>query len=83
MGMPTGIGIIDTMIGFPHGDMKEAYRFITRQTRDKESKEDFEFPVEYMFKDVPDKHLRDVDTASERWSCSRPVRSPRSGSTTS
>ena len=61
MGMPTGIGIIDTMIGFPHRDMKEAYRFITRQTRDKESKEDFEFPVEYMFKDVPNKGLRDVD----------------------
>jgi len=61
MGMPTGIGIIDTMIGFPHRDMKEAYRFITRQTRDKESKEDFEFPVEYMFKDVPNKGLKDVD----------------------
>ena len=61
MGMPTGIGIIDTMIGFPHRDMKEAYRFITSQTRDKESKEDFEFPVEYMFKDVPNKGLRDVD----------------------
>ena len=61
MGMPTGIGVIDTMIGFPHSDMKEAYRFITRQTRDKESKEDFEFPVEYMFKDVPNKGLKDVD----------------------
>ena len=61
MGMPAGIGIIDTMIGFPHRDMKEAYRFITRQTRDKESKEDFEFPVEYMFKDVPNKGLKDVD----------------------
>src|SRR5207302_6488868 len=61
MGMRTGIGIIDTMIGFPHRDMKEAYRFITRQTRDKESKEDFEFPVEYMFKDVPNKGLKDVD----------------------
>ena len=61
MGMPTGIGVIDTMIGFPHRDMKEAYRFITRLTRDKESKEDFEFPVEYMFKDVPNKGLRDVD----------------------
>ena len=61
MGMPTGIGIIDTMIGFPHRDMKEAYRFITRQARDKESKEDFEFPVEYMFKDVPNKGLKDVD----------------------
>lgn len=33
MGMPTDIGIIDTMIGFPHGDMRETYRFITQQTR--------------------------------------------------
>jgi len=64
MGMPTGIGVIDTMIGFPHSDMKEAYRFITRQTRDKESKEDFEFPVEYMFKDVPNKGLKDDPVAT-------------------
>ena len=54
MSMPTDIGIIDTMIDFPHPDMKETYRFITRQTRDAESKESFEFPVEYMFKDVPE-----------------------------
>ena len=60
MGMPTDIGIIDTMIDFPHPDMKETYRFITRQTRDAESKESFEFPVEYMFKDVPEKEMRDV-----------------------
>ncbi len=60
MPMPTDIGIIDTMIDFPHPDMKETYRFITRQTRDAESKESFEFPVEYMFKDVPEKELRDV-----------------------
>ena len=26
-----------------------------------QSKEDFEFPVEYMFKDVPEKQYRDVD----------------------
>ena len=55
MGMPDDVGIVDTMIGFPHPDMKEVYRFITRQTKDAESKEDFEFPVEYMFKDVPEK----------------------------
>ena len=55
MGMPTGIGIIDTMMGFPHHDMKAVYKFITAQTRDVESKEEFEFPVEYMFKDVPEK----------------------------
>jgi predicted TIM-barrel fold metal-dependent hydrolase len=60
MGMPSGIGIIDTMIGFPHPDMKETYAFITRQTKDAQSKEDFEFPVEYMFKDVPDKHYREA-----------------------
>lgn len=61
MSMPTDIGIIDTMIGFPHADMKETYRFITTQTRDRQSREEYEFPVEYMFKDVPEKQLRDVD----------------------
>ncbi|HEX8803651.1 MAG TPA: amidohydrolase family protein [Acidimicrobiales bacterium] len=61
MSAPFDVGIIDTMIGFPTGDMKALYAFITRQTRDRESREDFEFPVEYMFKDVPDKKLRDVD----------------------
>ena len=55
MVMPQGIGAIDTMLGFPHPDMKEVYRFITRQTKDKQSKEEFDFPVEYMFKDVPEK----------------------------
>ena len=55
--MPSDIGIVDTMIGFP-SDMKETYRFITDQTRDRESREDFEFPAEYMFKDVPEKGLQ-------------------------
>lgn len=61
MGMPADIGIVDTMIGFPHRDMKEAYRFITRQVRDAESKEQFAFPVEYMFKDVPGRALEGVE----------------------
>ena len=61
MVMPRNIGAVDTMLGFPHRDMKEVYRFITRQTRDTQSKEEFDFPVEYMFKDVPDKALQDVD----------------------
>jgi uncharacterized protein len=61
MGMPSGIGIIDTMISFPHGDMKALYSFITKQTKDAQSKDEFEFPVEYMFKDVPDKGYREVD----------------------
>ena len=57
MAMPENIGIVDTMIGFPHRDMKEVYRFITRQTKDAESQDVFDFPVEYMFKDVPEKGL--------------------------
>jgi predicted TIM-barrel fold metal-dependent hydrolase len=61
MTMPPDIGVIDTMIGFPHANMKETNRFITQQTKDHESKEVFEFPVEYMFKEVPDKRLREGD----------------------
>jgi predicted TIM-barrel fold metal-dependent hydrolase len=57
MGMPSGIGIIDTMIGFPHENMAETYAFITRQTKDSDSQERFEFPVEYMFKNVPEQDL--------------------------
>ena len=58
MVMPKDVGVVDTMVGFPHADMKDAYRFITRQTKDVESKEEFEFPVEYIFKDVPGKELK-------------------------
>jgi uncharacterized protein len=57
VGMPTDVGIVDTMIGFPHGDMKAVYRFITNQTKDRQSKEEFAFPAEYMFKQVPEKEL--------------------------
>jgi len=60
MGMPHDVGIVDTMIGFPHADMAGVYDFITRQTKDRESKEDFKFPAEYMFKDVPEKELTDA-----------------------
>jgi uncharacterized protein len=49
---PVGLPVIDTMIGFPHEGTAQ-YDFIRKQTKDRESKEDFEFPVEYMFKDVP------------------------------
>jgi len=52
MGMPTGLPIVDTMIGFPHEGF-EQYDFIRRQTRDKGSLEEMQFPAEYMFKHVP------------------------------
>lgn len=51
MAMPKDIPIIDTMISFPHEDFS-AYDFIRAQTKDTQSDE-FDFPVEYMFKNVP------------------------------
>jgi len=73
MPVPAGIPIIDTMIGFPHADMRQTYAFITRQTKDRESREDFRFPVEYMFKQVPEKELSADDPVAttieqmDRW----------------
>jgi uncharacterized protein len=52
MAGPVGLPVIDTMVGFPHEGSAQ-YDFIRKQTKDRESKEDFEFPVEYIFKDVP------------------------------
>ena len=53
MAMPTDIGVIDLMIGIPVADRRHHYDFLRSQLHDKESLEDFEFPVQYMFKDVP------------------------------
>ena len=47
-----GLPVFDTMIGFPKQGSGQ-YDFIRKQTKDRESREEFEFPVEYMFKDVP------------------------------
>jgi hypothetical protein len=56
MPMPQGLPIIDTMIGFPVASFDDTYDFIRRQTKDVESQEGMRFPVEYMFKDVPEGH---------------------------
>lgn len=52
MAGPHGLPVIDTMIGFPKEGF-EQYDFIRQQTKDRQSKENLEFPVEYMFKQVP------------------------------
>lgn len=52
MGFPAGCPVIDTMIAFPHEGFGQ-YDFIRRQTKDRSSREEMEFPVEYMFKQVP------------------------------
>jgi len=47
-----GLPVIDTVISFPHEGFDQ-YDFIRKQTKDRESREKLEFPVEYMFKQVP------------------------------
>ena len=51
--MPSDIGVIDTMMDLPFTDVASTYEFLSPNLRDRESAEDFEFPVEYMLKDVP------------------------------
>jgi uncharacterized protein len=60
MPMPTDVGVIDTMLDLPFADLKAVYEFLTPQLRDRASKEEFEFPAQYMFKDVP-KAAADID----------------------
>jgi predicted TIM-barrel fold metal-dependent hydrolase len=54
MGMPTGIGIIDTMMGTRAGSAaaREQYAFLQTALKDPGSAA-MEFPAGYMFKDVP------------------------------
>jgi predicted TIM-barrel fold metal-dependent hydrolase len=51
MTMPLDIGVIDTMVGFPVGF--EIYDFIRQQAKDWDTRETFQFPVEYLFKGAP------------------------------
>ena len=51
--MPSGIGVIDTMMDLPFDDVRSIYEFLAPNLRDGESKEEFEFPAQYMFKKVP------------------------------
>ncbi len=58
---PSGLGIIDTMFDLPFADIAKVYEFLAPQLRDRDSKESFEFPVEYMFHDVPKAALDEAD----------------------
>jgi uncharacterized protein len=61
MAMPTDIGVVDLMLQVPDGTKRDWYRFLAGNLRDAESLKDFEFPVEYIFKDVPDDLPEDAD----------------------
>jgi len=53
MPMPRDVPIIDLMMGIPSEEAKRSYEFLRPLLRDRESLKSFDFPVEYMFKDVP------------------------------
>jgi uncharacterized protein len=55
MTMPTGVGAVDLMIGFPSTNAVRHYDFMQPMLKDKASGK-MEFPAEYMFKEVPN-HL--------------------------
>jgi predicted TIM-barrel fold metal-dependent hydrolase len=61
MSMPGNIGIVDTMIGFPADDFDQ-YDFIRKQLKDGSA--GFDFPVEYMFKNVPKERYGAKDPVS-------------------
>jgi hypothetical protein len=55
--MPTDLRIVDPGIGFPYTSIeqkKATYDFFRPLLKDQESRDEFEFPAQYMFKDVPD-----------------------------
>ena len=64
MAYPRDVRIIDTMLGLPKADRKSVYRFLDSHLRDQESKEEFSFPAQYMFKDLPEESDENVDTVA-------------------
>ena len=57
MAMPTDIEIVDLGIGFPYTSVEQkmsSYDFFRANLKDEQSKKEMEFPVQYMFKGVPD-----------------------------
>ena len=64
MAMPTDIEIVDLGIGFPYTSVEQkmaSYDFFRANLKDEQSKKEMEFPVQYMFKGVPDIVPEDTD----------------------
>jgi predicted TIM-barrel fold metal-dependent hydrolase len=53
MGMPTAPRAVDLMLQIPTEDFSKNYEFLKPLLLDKESREQFEFPAQYMFKNIP------------------------------
>jgi len=52
--MPTDIGVIDLMLNIPGADNRHWYEFMKPLFLDKDSRDVFDMPAEYMFKNIPD-----------------------------
>ena len=61
MSFPSDVGAVDLMIGFPFKDKRAIYEYLRKGIKDTQSKDEYDFPVEYMFKDVPDEANEDDD----------------------
>jgi uncharacterized protein len=53
MAMPEGVGVIDLMLSVPTDDNSRWYEFLKPLLLDEESRTQFKFPAQYMFKNVP------------------------------
>lgn len=63
MTMPTDIGAIDLMLGFPSAESRQKYDYLRKNLRDAESAE-MEMPAEYMFTDIPDHKAPEDDAVA-------------------
>jgi predicted TIM-barrel fold metal-dependent hydrolase len=52
--MPSDIGVVDLMIGFPNANARKKYESLRELAKDAGSQA-MDFPAEYMFKDVPNR----------------------------
>ena len=59
MPMPTDVGVIDLMLAVPNDDKSDYYDFIRPLLMDEESRQMFQMPAQYMFKDVPTTGVQD------------------------
>lgn len=53
MSMPKDVGVIDLMLGIPGEDNRKWYEFMRPLLLDEESRNVFEMPAQYLFKDIP------------------------------
>ncbi len=64
MSIPSSLPIVDLGVGFPYTSLEEkiaTYSFMRPHFRDSETLKSFEFPAQYMFKNVPDVISPDMD----------------------